>query len=92
MGCFLHDGVSGKRWVIPDYRTTIVDPTGGTDAFGGAFLVGYREDYDPVEAAVLGSIAASMVVEGSGVFYALDAMPELKAARRDALRDLVREI
>jgi sugar/nucleoside kinase (ribokinase family) len=62
------------------------------DAFAGAFLVGYREDYDPVEAAVMGSIAASMVVEGSGVFYALEAMPGLMEARRDALRDLVREI
>jgi sugar/nucleoside kinase (ribokinase family) len=92
LGCFLYDGVSGKRWVIPDYRSTILDPTGGTDAFAGAFLVGYREDYDPVEAAVMGSIAASMVVEGSGVFYALDAMPGLIEARRDALRELVREI
>jgi sugar/nucleoside kinase (ribokinase family) len=92
LGCYLYDRVSGKRWVIPDYRTTVVDPTGGTDAFAGAFLVGYRQDYDPVEAAVMGSIAASMVVEGSGVFYALDALPELKEARRDALRELVREI
>lgn len=92
MGCYLYDRVSGKRWVIPDYRTTVADPTGGTDAFGGAFLVGYQQDYDPVEAAVMGSIAASMVVEGSGVFYALGAMPGLITARRDALRDLVREI
>ncbi len=92
LGCFLYDSVDNKRWVIPDYRTTVVDPTGGMDAFAGAFLVGYREDYDPVEAAVMGSIAASMVVEGSGVFYALEAMPGLMEARRDALRDLVREI
>jgi len=92
LGYYLYDRVSGKRWVIPDYRTTVVDPTGGTDAFGGAFLAGYRKDFDPVEAAVMGSIAASMVVEGSGVFYALDALPELKEARTDALWELVREI
>jgi len=92
LGYYLYDRVSGKRWVIPDYRTTVVDPTGGTDAFGGAFLAGYRKDFNPVEAAVMGSIAASMVVEGSGVFYALDALPELKEARRDALRVLIREI
>jgi sugar/nucleoside kinase (ribokinase family) len=91
-GCLLYDHVNGKRWVIPDYRTTVVDPTGSTDAFAGAFLAGYRQDYDPVEAAVKGSIAASLVVEGSGVFYALDALPGLMEARHDVLRELVREV
>jgi len=91
-GCYLYDRVGGRRWVIPDYRTDVVDPTGGTDAFAGGFLAGYREDYDPVEGGVMGSIAASMVVEGSGVFYALDSLPGLMDARRSALQELVREV
>ena len=39
-----------KRWVIPQYPSRIADPTGGRDAFAGGFLVGYREDYDPLAA------------------------------------------
>jgi sugar/nucleoside kinase (ribokinase family) len=69
-----------------------VDPTGKSDAFAGGFLAGYREHYDPLEAALKGAIAASLVVEGSGVFYAKDAMPGLMNARLYALRSLAREI
>lgn len=91
LGYYLYDIVSSTRWMVPNYPTKVVDPTGAADAFAGGFLVGYRENYDPVEAAVMGSIAASFVVEGSGVFYALGALPGLIDARKAALKDLVRE-
>ncbi len=91
-GYYLYDGVSGKRWIIPNYQSIVVDPTGKADAFAGGFLAGYRENYDPLEAALKGAIAASLVIEGSGVFYALDVMPGLIHARLDALRELVRTI
>jgi len=90
LGYYLVDRVAGKRWVVPQYSAQVVDPTGERDAFAGGFLAGYREHYDPVEAALMGSIAASVVVEGSGVYYGLDALPRLIEARRMALRDLVR--
>lgn len=80
------------RWTVPDYQSKWVDPTGAGDAFAGGFLAGYRELYDPLEAAVMGSIAASIVAEGSGVYYAADTMPELIRARQAALKELVREI
>ena len=92
LGYYLFDRVNGKRWVIPQYTSKVVDPTGARDAFAGGFLAGYRQHYDPVEAAVMGSIGASVVVEGSGVFYGLDAMPELIEARRTALRQVVRQV
>lgn len=91
-GYFLLDRVSGKRWVVPQYPSKAVDPTGVRDAFAGAFLAGYRQHYDSLEAALMGSVAASVVMEGSGVFYALDAMPGLMDARRLALRELIREV
>ena len=90
-GYFLFDRVSKRRWVVPQYQSTVVDPTGFKDAFAGAFLAGFREHYDPLEAAVMGSITASLVVEGSGVYYALDVMPGLIDARRLALHTLVQE-
>jgi len=91
-GYFLFDRNRGKRWVVPNYQSKVVDPTGAEDAFAGAFLVGYRTHYDPLEATLMGSITASLVQEGSGVFYALDVMPGLVDVRLKALRELVREV
>ncbi len=85
------DRVSGKRWTVPLYPTRAVDPTGALDAFAGGFLVGYREAYSPLEGALRGSVAASLVMEGAGPFYALSAMPELVQLRLEALRELVQE-
>lgn len=92
LGYFLLDRVNGKRWIVPQYQSKVIDPTGMKDAFAGAFLAGYREHYDPLEAAVMGSIAVSLVVEGSGVYYGLDAMPGLIDARRAALRELIQQL
>lgn len=92
LGHYVYDRQRDKRWIVPDYQSRVLDPTGAEDAFAGAFLAGYREFYDPVEAAVMGSIAASVVVEGSGVYYAADTMPELIKARQLALKELVREV
>jgi sugar/nucleoside kinase (ribokinase family) len=61
------------------------------DAFAGGFLVGYRKTYNPLEGALMGSVAASVVMEGCGAFYALDAMPELVNLRLAALRNMVQE-
>ncbi len=92
MGYYLLDRESNARWVIPQYASQAVDPTGGRDAFAGGFLAGYRQHYDPVEAAIMGSIAASVVVEGSGVYYGVDAMPELITGRKLALRERVQRL
>ena len=91
-GYYLYDRSRGKRWVVPNYQSKVVDPTGAADAFAGAFLKGYRTHYDPLEAALMGSITASLVQEGSGVFYALDVMPGLVDVRLESLRELVREV
>lgn len=91
-GYFVYDRLSRQRWVVPQYTVTVVDPTGLMDAFAGGFLAGYREYYNPLDAALRGAIGASLVVEGSGVFYAKGAMPGLVAARLDALRELTRQI
>lgn len=91
-GYFLYDRVAEKRWIVPQYQVKDVDPTGSSDAFAGAFLIGYRQQYDPLEGSLMGCIADSIVREGSGVFYALDAMPGLIHARLAVLREFVREL
>ncbi len=90
-GQYLYDHSSRTRWVVPAYPGRGVDPTGAGDAFCGGFLVGYRERYSPLEAALQGNISASLVIEGSGPFYAMDTLPGLAAARLEALRSSVRK-
>lgn len=91
-GQMLYDAGTRTRWEITAYPSRVVDPTGAGDAFCGGFLAGYRRTYDPLEAVLYGNISASLVVEGNGPFYALDALPGLAQARLDALRQSVRKI
>jgi sugar/nucleoside kinase (ribokinase family) len=91
-GQLLYDAVAHTHWEVPSYPIHVVDLTGAGDAFCGGFLVGYRRTYDPLQAALYGNISASMTVEGSGAFYALDALPGLAQARLDALRETVRRV
>ncbi len=91
-GQIVYDHARHARYIIPAYPARVVDPTGAGDAFCGGFLAGLRSSYDPLEAALYGNVAASLVIEGSGPYYALDAMPGLAEARLQALRDMVRKV
>jgi sugar/nucleoside kinase (ribokinase family) len=91
-GQYLYDGFSRSRWMIPAYPARLAAPTGAGDAFCGGFLAGYYRTYDPLQAALHGNISASLVIEGSNVFYALDCMPGLADARLLALKDMVRKV
>ncbi len=88
-GQWVYDAGAKKRWEIPAYASQEVDPTGAGDAFGGGFLAGYLKSFDPVEATLHGNVAASLTIEGSDPFYALDALPGLPQARLDVLRSKV---
>jgi sugar/nucleoside kinase (ribokinase family) len=91
-GQFVYDSGARTRWEVPAYPSRIVDPSGAGDAFCGGFLAGYRDSYDPVQAALYGNISASLVVEGIGPFYAIGALPGLAKARLEALRQNVRKL
>ncbi len=85
--------VKGKhKWEVPAYPARPADPTGTGDAFCGGFLAGFRQTYDPVQAALYGNVSASLKVEGSGAFYPLDILPGLAEARLNVLKDLVHEV
>jgi hypothetical protein len=91
-GQYLYDRARKEKWEIPAYPAKVVDPTGAGDAYCGGFLAGYRLTYDPVRAALYGSISASLTIEGSGAFYALDALPGLAEARLEALKEGIRKV
>lgn len=91
-GQYLFDGITRKKFAIPMYTVPVVDPTGAADAFGGAFLVNYRKSYDPIFATLCGNVTASFVMEGVGPFYVLDAMPGLKEARLEAIKNHISQV
>jgi sugar/nucleoside kinase (ribokinase family) len=90
-GQYLSDSRQNRRWHIPAYHTTVYDVTGAGDAFCGAFLQGYCETSDALEAALRGNIASSFVIEGSGALYALESPSALRLARLQELRNMVRK-
>jgi len=91
-GALLWHREAKARWQIPAYPSTVRDVTGAGDAFCGGFLAGLLETENPLEASLWGSAAASLVVEGSGALYALDAAPGILHARRDSLRTAARQV
>lgn len=91
-GQYLYEHASRTKWQIPFYPSTVVDPTGAADAFCGGFLAGYQATYNPLEGALQGNISASLVAEGTGPFYALDALPGLARSRLEALRYMIRKV
>jgi sugar/nucleoside kinase (ribokinase family) len=90
-GQFVYNHGNRSRWMIPAYPARVIDPTGAGDAFCGGFLAGFRSTYEPVDAALHGNISASLVIEGGGPFYALDALPGLAQARLEGLRGMARK-
>ncbi len=90
-GQMVYDHTSHARWIIPAYPARVSNPTGAGDAFCGGFLAGFKSTYSALEGALAGNISASMVIEGSGPFYALDSLPGLARARLDALRGMLRK-
>jgi sugar/nucleoside kinase (ribokinase family) len=91
-GVLLYEQVSHSFWEIPAYPVQVIDPTGAGDVFCGGFLAGLRLKYDPLEAALFGSVSASFKIQGSGPFFTLDALPELVEARLEILRDKVKKL
>jgi hypothetical protein len=91
-GQYLYDRATRTKWEIPAYPARVVDPTGAGDSYCGGFLAGYRKTYEPLQAALYGSISASLTIEGSGVFYALDALPGLAQGRLEALKEGTRKV
>ncbi len=71
---------NGRYTHIPAYHQhndpRVIDVTGAGDAFCGGFMVGLARTQDPVQAAQMGLVTASIIVEGYGTLYPLTQPPE----------------
>ncbi|MBU2611527.1 MAG: carbohydrate kinase family protein [Chloroflexi bacterium] len=92
LGQMLYDAPARNRWEIPAYPAHLADPSGAGDSFCGGFLAGYRQTYDPLHAVLYGNVSASLTIEGSGAFHALEALPGLAQARLQSLAEIVRQV
>jgi len=91
-GQYLYDTASGRKWEITSYPARVQNPAGIGSAFCGGFLAGFRRTFDPLQAVLYGSVASSLVSEGSGPFFALQALPGLAEARLEYIQGSVREV
>jgi len=75
-GVLLMEGANGRRLHLPAFHQPgdphVVDVTGAGDAFCGGLMVGLAETADPIQAAQMGLVSASLVIEGYGAIYALE--------------------
>lgn len=88
----LFDATNLKKFRIPRYPVSVIDPTGEIDAFCGAFLSGFQNSYDPLAACIQGSATASIVGERSGPFSIDECLPGLDHARMEMVRGMVSQI
>jgi hypothetical protein len=91
-GFNLYDRRTNLKIQSPAYPIDWIDPTGMLDSFCGGFLVGFKKNYDAVEALTLGIVSASFTCEGSRPFYGADAIQGLKEKRLKLVRELVKTI
>ena len=91
-GQFIWDHDRHRRWHIPAYPVKLKDVTGAGDTYCGGFLVGLEETCDVVEAALRGSVSASIAIEGVGPLYTIETLSGLAQARLERLRPAVREL
>jgi len=82
-----HLYVNGERYRVRPRRAREVDPTGAGDVFAAAFMVEYRRQGDPWEAAAAAACAAALSVETEG-WMGIPDRPHLEAALADYHRVL----
>jgi sugar/nucleoside kinase (ribokinase family) len=58
----------GRSIHVPALPTSVVDPTGAGDAYGGGFVVGWLVTHDAVVAAACGAVAAAETIGTFGAF------------------------
>ena len=66
-GSLVHTKEEGSAIHVPAVPTTVMDPTGAGNAYGGGFLAGYIRTGNALIAARYASVAASFLVEQVGL-------------------------
>ena len=89
-GSLVAEAVTGHAVWIPAFPVAVVDAVGAGNAYCGAFLTGWVETGDLLEAGLRGAAAASLIIEAFGVPLVTPAACQLAQSRQQALRPLAR--
>jgi ribokinase len=90
-GVYLMEKGNGRRLHLPPYHPAgdrrVVDVTGAGDAFCGGFMVGLAQTTDALQAAQMGLVSASRIIEGYGALYGLRLKQEESVARLNSVKN-----
>ncbi len=86
---YLYNALTGKKYQIPSYPSKVIDTVGTFATFCGGFGAGFTTHFDPLRAGLMGSVSASLNVEGSTTLHTLKSLPDLANARLESLTDSV---
>jgi len=82
----------GQAALIPSLPVRVVDTVGAGNAYCGAFLTGWVETHDLVEAGLRGAAAASIIIEHFGTPVVTDELRREAATRVRLMRAGVRRL
>lgn len=85
-GSLVAEGRTGVAAWIPALPVEVVDAVGAGNAYCGAFLTGWAETADLVEAGLRGAAAGSIIIEHFGTPAATEALRREARDRLDRLR------
>ncbi|MCC6906202.1 MAG: hypothetical protein IT326_10195 [Anaerolineae bacterium] len=84
-GSVTYDATTGESWSVPVVPVAVVDVTGGGNAYIGGMIVGLCEGRGLPEAAVMGAVAASFMLEQFGPPTITPALEEQARIRYEQL-------
>lgn len=75
----------GTAQFVPSLKTAVVDVTGGGNAYSGGALVGLAEGRTTLEAAIMGTVAASVAIAQTGLPEPCAPVVRAEARQRAAI-------
>lgn len=91
-GSYVWEREHDRIWHIPVVNVTVVDPTGGGNAYAGGLVAGYGETGDVIRAGCYGTISAAFFVRTLGMPEMSESLIEEAHSLVDELMDRVTEL
>lgn len=89
-GATVYNREQDRLHPIKPYPAQVDDLTGAGDSFCGGYVSGYVKTNNPMEAALVGAVSASFIIEGFGGLHALNTTRVQAETRLEELRRLNR--
>lgn len=88
-GVLVHERNSDQFWHVPALPVRVLDVTGAGDALCGGFMADFVQHGDPVRAAIIGTVSASLTIQDYGALHMLHVTEDEIDHRASLLRSYV---